>query len=107
MRKAGLCGRFGLVPSFPLEDFVCDRDEERQLRPVSYYFKKGSESKYMRFGFIGQRQQRQQRRAESRAEVWAVSVPTCSADDLESVLPQVVRTTRPALKAQCLLIVSD
>jgi len=40
----------------------------RQLRPVSYYFKKGSESKYMRFGFI--------------------------ADDLESVLPQVVRTTR-------------
>ncbi|CAE7363335.1 unnamed protein product, partial [Symbiodinium pilosum] len=40
----------------------------RQLRPVSYYFKKGSESKYMRFGFI--------------------------ADDLESVVPQVVRTTR-------------
>ena len=25
----------------------------RQLRPVSYYFKQGSESKYMRFGFIG------------------------------------------------------
>lgn len=40
----------------------------RQLRPVSYYFKKGSESKYMRFGFI--------------------------ADELESVVPQVVRQGR-------------
>ncbi|CAJ1353585.1 unnamed protein product, partial [Effrenium voratum] len=40
----------------------------RQLRPVSYYFKKGSESKYMRFGFI--------------------------ADELESVVPQVVRHKR-------------
>mmetsp|Transcript_6087 Transcript_6087/g.13029 ORF Transcript_6087/g.13029 Transcript_6087/m.13029 type:complete len:263 (+) Transcript_6087:2-790(+) len=39
----------------------------RQLRPVSYSFKKGAESKYMRFGFI--------------------------ADELESVVPQVVRTT--------------
>jgi len=39
----------------------------RQLRPVSYYFKQGSESKYMRFGFI--------------------------ADELESVVPNVVRTT--------------
>jgi len=38
----------------------------RQLRPVSYSFKKGAESKYMRFGFI--------------------------ADELESVVPQVVRT---------------
>jgi hypothetical protein len=37
----------------------------RQLRPVSYSFKKGAESKYMRFGFI--------------------------ADELESVVPQVVR----------------
>lgn len=37
----------------------------RQLRPVSYSFRKGSESKYMRFGFI--------------------------ADELESVVPQVVR----------------
>lgn len=39
----------------------------RQLRPVSYSFRKGAESKYMRFGFI--------------------------ADELESVVPQVVRTT--------------
>jgi prefoldin subunit 5 len=38
----------------------------RQLRPVSYSFKKGAESKYMRFGFI--------------------------ADELESVVPQVVRS---------------
>jgi len=38
----------------------------RQLRPVSYHFKKGAESKYMRFGFI--------------------------ADELESVVPQVVRS---------------
>jgi len=38
----------------------------RQLRPVSYSFRKGAESKYMRFGFI--------------------------ADELESVVPQVVRT---------------
>jgi hypothetical protein len=38
----------------------------RQLRPVSYSFKKGAESKFMRFGFI--------------------------ADELESVVPQVVRT---------------
>uniref|UniRef100_A0A7S1RR68 Peptidase S74 domain-containing protein n=1 Tax=Alexandrium catenella TaxID=2925 RepID=A0A7S1RR68_ALECA len=38
----------------------------RQLRPVSYSFRKGGESKYMRFGFI--------------------------ADELESVVPQVVRT---------------
>jgi len=37
----------------------------RQLRPVSYFFKKGPESKYMRFGFI--------------------------ADELETVVPQVVR----------------
>jgi hypothetical protein len=37
----------------------------RQLRPVSYSFRKGAESKYMRFGFI--------------------------ADELESVVPQVVR----------------
>lgn len=40
----------------------------RQLRPVSYSFRKGIESKYMRFGFI--------------------------ADELESVVPQVVRTMR-------------
>jgi len=39
----------------------------RQLRPVSYSFKKGPESKYMRFGFI--------------------------ADELETVIPQVVRMT--------------
>lgn len=38
----------------------------RQLRPVSYSFKKGAESKYMRFGFL--------------------------ADELETVVPQVVRT---------------
>lgn len=38
----------------------------RELRPVSYSFKKGSDSKYMRFGFI--------------------------ADELETVVPQVVRT---------------
>jgi len=38
----------------------------RQLRPVSYAFRKGSESKYMRFGFI--------------------------ADELESVVPEVVRS---------------
>merc|ERR1712008_221094 len=38
----------------------------RQLRPVSYSFRKGAESKYMRFGFI--------------------------ADELESVVPQIVRT---------------
>lgn len=38
----------------------------RQLRPVSYSFKKSSESKYMRFGFI--------------------------ADEVESVMPQLVRT---------------
>ncbi|CAJ1353591.1 unnamed protein product [Effrenium voratum] len=38
----------------------------RQLRPVSYNFKQGSESKYMRFGFI--------------------------ADELESVVPQLIRT---------------
>jgi hypothetical protein len=38
----------------------------RQLRPVSYSFRKGRESKYMRFGFV--------------------------ADELESVLPQVVRS---------------
>jgi len=38
----------------------------RQLRPVSYSFKKGAESKYMRFGFI--------------------------ADELETVVPQIVRT---------------
>lgn len=37
----------------------------RQLRPVSYSFKKSSESKYMRFGFI--------------------------ADEVESVMPQLVR----------------
>jgi len=37
----------------------------RQLRPVSYSFKKGAESKYMRFGFI--------------------------ADELETTVPQVVR----------------
>jgi hypothetical protein len=37
----------------------------RQLRPVSYSFRKGAESKFMRFGFI--------------------------ADELESVVPQVVR----------------
>lgn len=37
----------------------------RQLRPVSYYFKKGSDAKNMRFGFI--------------------------ADEMERVLPQVVR----------------
>jgi hypothetical protein len=37
----------------------------RQLRPVSYSFKKGAESKHMRFGFI--------------------------ADELETVVPQVVR----------------
>eukprot|EP00929_Paragymnodinium_shiwhaense_P046669 TRINITY_DN23750_c0_g1_i7.p2 TRINITY_DN23750_c0_g1~~TRINITY_DN23750_c0_g1_i7.p2 ORF type:complete len:405 (-),score=90.30 TRINITY_DN23750_c0_g1_i7:773-1987(-) len=37
----------------------------RQLRPVSYSFRKGAESKHMRFGFI--------------------------ADELESVVPQVVR----------------
>jgi len=37
----------------------------RQLRPVSYNFKKGNEAKYMRFGFI--------------------------ADEIEQVLPQVVR----------------
>lgn len=40
----------------------------RQLRPVSYYFKTGVESKYMRFGFI--------------------------ADELETVVPQVVRNTQ-------------
>lgn len=39
----------------------------RQLRPVSYYFKQGSESKYMRFGFI--------------------------ADELESVVPNLVRAS--------------
>lgn len=39
----------------------------RQLRPVSYSFRKGTESKYMRFGFI--------------------------ADELENVVPNVVRTT--------------
>lgn len=38
----------------------------RQLRPVSYSFRKGAESKFMRFGFI--------------------------ADELESVVPNVVRT---------------
>jgi len=38
----------------------------RQLRPVSYSFKAGSESKYMRFGFI--------------------------ADELETTVPQVVRS---------------
>ncbi|CAE7256702.1 unnamed protein product [Symbiodinium natans] len=38
----------------------------RQLRPVSYHFKAGSESKYMRFGFI--------------------------ADELETTVPQVVRS---------------
>merc|ERR1712107_90406 len=38
----------------------------RQLRPVSYSFRKGTESKYMRFGFI--------------------------ADELEGVVPQVVRS---------------
>merc|ERR1712127_1031576 len=38
----------------------------RQLRPVSYSFRKGPESKFMRFGFI--------------------------ADELESVVPEVVRT---------------
>jgi len=37
----------------------------RQLRPVSYSFRKGAESKFMRFGFI--------------------------ADELESVVPEVVR----------------
>jgi hypothetical protein len=37
----------------------------RQLRPVSYSFRKGMDSKYMRFGFI--------------------------ADELESVVPEVVR----------------
>jgi len=37
----------------------------RQLRPVSYHFKKGSDAKNMRFGFI--------------------------ADEMEKVLPQVVR----------------
>lgn len=37
----------------------------RQLRPVSYSFRKGAESKHMRFGFV--------------------------ADELESVVPQVVR----------------
>merc|ERR1711957_977437 len=40
----------------------------RQLRPVSYSFRKGAESKYMRFGFL--------------------------ADELESVVPNVVRTTK-------------
>jgi len=38
----------------------------RQLRPVSYSFRKGQDSKFMRFGFI--------------------------ADELESVVPEVVRT---------------
>jgi hypothetical protein len=38
----------------------------RQLRPVSYRFRQGSESKHMRFGFV--------------------------ADELESVIPQVVRS---------------
>jgi hypothetical protein len=38
----------------------------RQLRPVSYSFRSGAESKYMRFGFI--------------------------ADELESVVPEVVRS---------------
>merc|ERR1712070_892171 len=37
----------------------------RQLRPVSYSFRKGMDSKFMRFGFI--------------------------ADELESVVPEVVR----------------
>jgi len=37
----------------------------RQLRPVSYNFRKGSESKFMRFGFI--------------------------ADEMEKILPQIVR----------------
>jgi hypothetical protein len=40
----------------------------RQLRPVSYSFRKGFDSKYMRFGFI--------------------------ADELESVVPEVVRNTK-------------
>jgi len=40
----------------------------RQLRPVSYSFRKGFESKYMRFGFI--------------------------ADELETVVPEVVRTAK-------------
>lgn len=39
----------------------------RQLRPVSYSFKKGAESKYMRFGFI--------------------------ADELEAVVPSLVRSS--------------
>ena len=40
----------------------------RQLRPVFYPFRKGAESKFMRFGFI--------------------------ADELESVVPNIVRTTK-------------
>merc|ERR1719491_1350335 len=39
----------------------------RQLRPVSYFFRKGVDSKSMRFGFI--------------------------ADELDSVVPEVVRRT--------------
>jgi len=52
----------------PASDFPADGAlwMLRQLRPVSYTFRKGSDSKYMRFGFI--------------------------ADELESVVPQVVRS---------------
>jgi len=42
----------------------------RQMRPVSYHFRKGPESKFMRFGFI--------------------------ADEMEKIVPSVVRTTPSA-----------
>ena len=62
--KQGPFGRFGNDPELLLsssQGYCQSRSlfgdvvlATRQLRPVSYYFKKGSESKYMRFGFIGQ-----------------------------------------------------
>jgi len=53
----------------------------RQLRPVSYSFRKGLESKYMRFGFI--------------------------ADELEMVVPDVVRTKKQEYDDQKSVIYQD
>ena len=50
------CNRKNLVAnqrSFTTSRGGYDRPTTRQLQPVSYSFKKGAESKYMRFGFIG------------------------------------------------------
>ena len=91
----------------------------RQLRPVSYYFKKGSESKYMRFGFIGRELSERKRVPNCAFSIVYIYVyylyiyvyiiimyiyvystpyplatcirPPCLADELESVVPQVVR----------------